>query len=108
MGTQEKDIIELFREMMAERRGANVTSEGLATLTMARILKRTLEKCCIEICGVLEQSQPMTTSQARAILEMDRIACDGGHEPKNNSEIIAWDAMVEQAKNLTNEGTPWR
>lgn len=54
MGIQEKEIIKLFREMMSERYGANISIDGLAILTAARLLKRTLEKCTIEICGAIE------------------------------------------------------
>jgi hypothetical protein len=108
MGIQEKEIVELFRKMKAERHGANITSEGLATLTMARVIKRVLEKCTIEICGALEHPQAMTMSLARAILEMDCIACSEGQGPHTDEDYESWLAMVEQAKTLTGEGTPWR
>ena len=82
MGIQEQEIIEKYREMLAERKGVNITTDGLAILTAARILKRVAEKCCIEICGAIEQSQldqlKLTLPQANAIIDMDDhgYACD--------------------------------
>jgi hypothetical protein len=108
MGIQEKEIVELFREIKAERHGANITSEGLATLTMARYIKQVLEKCCVEICGAIEQSQPMTMSQARAILEMDRLACGEGQGPETVAVADGWGDTVEQAEILTGEKAVWR
>ena len=105
MGIQEKEIIELFREMQAERHGAKVTIEGLAVLTAARLLKRTMEKCAIEICGSIEQLQPetklvLTFPQAKAVLEMDNIAGDVGLELEDHA---GWDEMVALAEVMTGE-----
>lgn len=108
MGIQEKEIVELYREMQAERHGAKLTSDGLAILTAARVLKRAMEKCAIEICGAIEGlKQPdkyaMTLPQARAILEMDCIAYSEGQGPETDADFAGWDAMVEQAEILTGE-----
>ena len=107
MGIQEQEIIDLFREMQTERHGAKVTIEGLAVLTAARLLKRAMEKCTIEICGSIEQTGTgpelsFNLSQARAILEMDIIAYSEGQGPEAQDHE-GWDAMVELAEAMTGE-----
>lgn len=107
MGIQEKEIIGLFREMQTERHGAKVTIEGLAVLTAARLLKRAMEKCTIEICGSIEQTGTgpelsFNLSQARAILEMDLIAYSEGQGPEAQDHD-GWDEMVTLAEAMTGE-----
>ena len=108
MGIQEKEIIELFREMQAERHGAKITAEGLAVLTAARVIKRVMEKCAIEICGSIESlKQPdkyaMTMSQASASLGMDWIASGEGQGLNTDEDQAGWDAMVDLAEAITGE-----
>jgi hypothetical protein len=106
MGQQEKEIIDLFREMKTERQGAGVTVEGLAVLTAARLLKRAMEKCAIEICGSIEQSKPdtelhLTLPQAEGILEMDRIAYSEGQSPRGKEQCDGWCEMLSLAEMIT-------
>lgn len=90
MGVQEKEIVELYREMQAERGGAKITPDGLATLTAARILKRTMEKCAIEICEAIELK--LTPQQANAVIHMDN---------HGYSKSQGWDELLTQAEAIT-------
>jgi hypothetical protein len=106
VGIQEKEIINLFREMQTERQGAKVTIEGLAVLTAARLLKRAMEKCTIEICGSIEQSKPdyelhLTLPQANAILEMDRIAYSEGQGLRDKEQCDGWCEMLSLSEMIT-------
>jgi hypothetical protein len=55
MGIQERAIVEVYREMQAEKHGAKLTPDGLATLAAACITKRAMENCTIKICESLEE-----------------------------------------------------
>ena len=104
MGIQEKEIVELYREMQAERGGAKITSDGIATLTAARVLKRVMEKCCIEVCESIEASQPkyelkLTLHQANAVIDMDDIV--EGIGPPTEEAFQGWDELLTQAEILT-------
>ena len=108
MGINEREMIEKYREMLAEKKGVNVSTDGIAILTAARIMKRVMEKCTLEVCGAIEGlKQPdkyaMTMPQARAVLEMDCIAYDGGQDLNTDADSLGWDAMVEWAEILTGE-----
>lgn len=106
MGIQEKEIIELFRKMKAEKGGTKITSDGLATLTAARVIKRVMEKCCIEVCGAIEQSQPeyelkLTLHQANAIIDMDNHGYSEGFGPKDERACEGWGELLELAELIT-------
>lgn len=106
MGIQEREIIEKYREMLAERGGVNVSADGVATLTAARVLKRVLEKCCIEVCGVVEQLQPepelrLTLHQANAIIDMDNHGYSESLGPEDEGACEGWGELLELAETVT-------
>ncbi len=106
MGIQEKEIIELFRKMKAEKGGTKITSDGLATLTAARVLKRVLEKCCIEVCGAIEQSQPeyelkLTLHQANALIDMENHGYSENLGPDDEGACEGWGELIALAETVT-------
>ncbi len=109
MGIQEKEIMEMYREMLAERKGVNITLEGLATLTAARILKGTMENCCLKICDSLEQLREkinsfdftLTLQQAMAVIDMDDIGFDEGLGPETKEACDGWGELLTQAEAIT-------
>lgn len=55
MGAREKEFINCYRKMKAEKQGTDLTSTDLAILTAAGILKEVMEKCTTEICRPTRQ-----------------------------------------------------
>ena len=102
MGIQEKEFIDCYREMMAEKGGVNITTDGLATLTAACVLKQTLE-------GLKKPDKySMTIPQASAILGMDCIASGEGQGLNTDEDQAGWDALVYCAEIITGDKADWR
>lgn len=112
MGIQEKEIVELYRAM--ETAAATPTSaskpplklEVIAILTAARILKRVVEKCTIEVCGAIEGlKQPdkyaMTLHQANAIIDMDNHGYSNGLCSATEEDWWGWNELLKLAELVT-------
>jgi len=107
MGIQEKEIIELFDEMYrAAQHGQRVKPDLnlVSILTAARVIRQTMEKCCIEICGAIEGSQPdlkLTLHQANAIIDMDNHSYSESLGPETNETLAGWSELLKQAEAIT-------
>ncbi len=108
MGIYERDIIEKYREMLTEKGGVNVSTDGLAILTAARVLKQTMEKCALEVCGSIDIHREainsfdftLTLPQANAIIDMDNIGHMKGLGPEPESRQ-GWGELLTQAEAIT-------
>jgi hypothetical protein len=112
MGINEREIaatyLEMYSEVMEGVVGtrASYTDEVVAILTAARILKRVMEKCAIEISGSIDQlRQPskyaMTHPQAMAIIDMDNRGYSEGLGPKTEEGSQGWGQLLELAEVIT-------
>ena len=112
MGIQEKEIVELFREIQKEASPPYIASkppikqEVVGILTAARVLKQTMEKCTLEVCGAIRGSQPeyepkLTLGQAIAIIDMDNIAYSESQGPRNDKALEGWDELIDLAQTIS-------
>jgi hypothetical protein len=108
MGINEREIADTYIKMysqLAERvpTGTGFGTEVAAILTAARVLKRTMEKCAIEISCSIDQVRPpsLTLSQANAIIDMEDHGYSEGLGPETETADAAWDEMVVWAEAAT-------
>jgi hypothetical protein len=113
MGITEREIIEAYNVMYDEMYGEEELARGqkgslpnenlVGLLTVARVLKRVMEKCAIEVACSIDQIRPpnLTLSQANAIIDMEDIGYSEGLGPETSLSNEAWDEMLLWAEAAT-------